>query len=180
MGGWNRRSWDLDKLRELIRENYTHEQIAREFDCSSQQVSRLCKKHQIKCHRTGPRSGPGHPNWKGGRNLDKNGYVLLYMPEHPYAGTFRKSYVREHRLVMEKHLGRYLVPSEVVHHINGVRTDNRIENLQLFDKNSEHLRHELTGKVPKWSEEGKARFLLAHQKWCESRRALKQRGSLKT
>ena len=57
MGGWNRRVWNIETLKDLIQENYTHEQIALEFECSSQQVSRLCKKHSIKCHRTGPRSG---------------------------------------------------------------------------------------------------------------------------
>ena len=67
--------------------------------------------------------------WKGGRVKTEKGYVLIYKPEHPYAKS--KAYVLEHRLVMEKHLGRYLNPDELVHHKNGISDDNRIENLEL-------------------------------------------------
>lgn len=68
-----------------------------------------------------------HWNWKGGRNLDGNGYVRVLMPEHPEADM--NGYVLEHRLVKEKELGRYLKPWEKIHHINRIRTDNRPDNL---------------------------------------------------
>ena|SRR3990167_10242785 len=74
--------------------------------------------------------GKKHYCWKGGRYKTTKGYIEIYKPEHPRARGGR--YVAEHRLVMEKHLGRYLEPYEKVHHINGVKTDNRIENLEVW------------------------------------------------
>lgn len=68
-----------------------------------------------------------------GRVLNTEGYVLLYDTSHPAA--YSGKYVPEHRLVMENKLGRYLTIDESVHHINGDKQDNRIENLQLRKKN---------------------------------------------
>jgi hypothetical protein len=77
-------------------------------------------------------------NWKGGKRKHMSGYIWRYAPDHPRA--YHKA-VLEHRLVMEKYLGRYLKPSERVHHINHKKTDNRIENLVLFKNESEHQLH---------------------------------------
>lgn len=84
------------------------------------------------------RSGSKGAGWKGGRVKRKDGYVFIYKPDHPQTIKENK-YVLEHRLVMEKHLGRYLTPEEVVHHKNGNPSDNRIENLELFPNNSKHF-----------------------------------------
>lgn len=66
------------------------------------------------------------------RKVDRQGYVAIRIPEHPNAN--KTGYVYEHRLVMSEHLGRELLSSETVHHINGKRDDNRLENLELWTK----------------------------------------------
>ena len=72
-----------------------------------------------------------------GRFVDSNGYIHLHLkPDNPhYAMVRKRGWVTEHRLVMAQHLGRDLVGKEIVHHLNSVRDDNRIENLQLTTSN---------------------------------------------
>ena len=60
----------------------------------------------------------------------RTGYRYIFKPDHPNAG--KQGYVAEHRLVMEKHIGRFLTKKEVVHHKNEIRTDNDINNLELL------------------------------------------------
>jgi len=83
--------------------------------------------------------------WKGGRRKIGK-YVYVYSPDHPNRTSQR--YVAEHRLIMEKKLERYLTKEEVVHHINRITDDNRIENLQLFSSSTEHLKYHRELKLP--------------------------------
>ena len=91
--------------------------------------------------------GEKHPNWKGGKFTSKrDGYVLVMAPKnHPYAkkggGKSKTLYILEHRLVMEKILGRHLLPEEEVHHINATKNDNRPENLMLVSHMAHFQKH---------------------------------------
>jgi len=73
-------------------------------------------------------SGEDSPNFTGGKYVDDKGYVRVLRPEHP---KNIRGYAYEHRLVMEKYLGRYLEGWETVHHINEIKQDNRLDNLFL-------------------------------------------------
>jgi len=84
-----------------------------------------------------------HHLWKGGKYIE-NGYVMVKADSHPNANE--RGYVAEHRLVIEKQIGRFLSSDEVVHHINRVRGDNRLENLELKVNNSEHIKEHKTAR----------------------------------
>lgn len=104
-------------------------------------------------------TGSNNPRWKGGVKIHAFGYRLIVQRDHPRVD--KQGYVREHRLVMEKHLGRYLLPSEDVHHINGNKQDNRIQNLELVSDRATHLKlhHRDSGKDT-WFKKGQ----IAHNK----------------
>lgn len=83
---------------------------------------------------------PHGANWGGGKYYSR-GYVKVFTPNHPNKDT--RGYVTEHRLVMEKKLKRFLTKKEIVHHINGIKNDNRLENLVLYSSQSEHVKEHL-------------------------------------
>lgn len=83
------------------------------------------------------RVGADSSNWRGGRRKTKAGYIRIKVVSHPYADS--QGCVMEHRLVMEREMGRYLNPDEIVHHKNGQKDDNRIENLELVADRGTHI-----------------------------------------
>ncbi len=98
------------------------------------------RRYGIKAGRArGSQPGSYNTNWKGGRRINDGGYYEVAVKEHPHKNNC--GYVREHRLVMEQIIGRYLKPEETVHHIDGNRLNNAPENLMLFESKSAHRKH---------------------------------------
>lgn len=155
------RKWRPEKVEELRRliedEELPQKVVAKKMKLSVSSIERACARYGLKTQRTGPRSGPLHPDWRGGKFVDAEGYVNVWVPPGT-PGRKVSGYRLEHRMVMEQMLGRRLAPREVVHHVNGVKADNRPENLELFQSNGEHLAHELGGKTPNWTDEGCGRI----------------------
>lgn len=127
---------DDDTVAKMVKlyedDGWAQTKIAQEFGLTQQNVSRILRRNGI---RPGKRlsSREAHPMWKGGRVKMGSGYVGVMVEDDDPMSSMRdrQGYVLEHRLVMARVLGRPLTDQETVHHINGDRTDNRIENLQL-------------------------------------------------
>lgn len=120
-------------------------------------------------HGHGPRKhGPEHHLFKGVRRA--NGYIYEYTPDHPRAldnKSDMSGYVLQHRLVWEKANGRLLRSDEVIHHINGVRDDNRLENLVALT-NSNHCALHADDHANGHSPESRKRISAAMKRvWAE-------------
>ena len=110
---------------------------------------KLSEEHRLKVIKTlssQNQLGDKNLQWKGGKIINGNGYVMVKNYTHPIRTN--NNYYPEHRLIMEEHIGRILSRKENVHHINGIKTDNRIENLLLIS-NSEHIRNHRKAEVNK-------------------------------
>lgn len=123
-------------IKEYIKNKKSLLQIAKEFNISYGTLWKSFNKFKMKPRKKGFKKGNIPINFKG--KITQGGYVYIYIPNHPHTKKTRINSILEHRLVMEKYLGRYLKPEEIVHHRNGIKKDNKIKNLKLFKNSSEH------------------------------------------
>lgn len=98
----------------------------------------LCDMHRTRKKKGQDMDAPPRIGPRGGGTTNVHGYRVIYKPDHPNAN--KHGYMREHTFVMSEHLGRPLRDHENVHHKNGIKDDNRIENLELW------TRHQPCGK----------------------------------
>lgn len=84
--------------------------------------------------------GSRNPNWKGGRSVASNGYVLIKVGKDHHLADVR-GYAYEHRLVAEAKLGRRLAEGEIPHHIDGNKQNNHPDNIEVVASAAEHRRH---------------------------------------
>ena len=120
----------LKKNYDYITPSTNRKKLRFECKCECGNISYPTKNKLVKgltlscgCYRK-DRLGDNNPCWRGGKYKDKNGYYCVRM---------NGVYVFEHRHIWEQHYGVKLKPHQNIHHINGIRTDNRIENLELWD-----------------------------------------------
>lgn len=120
-------------------------EIGKALGCSPRYARRILAKHGLS-RPVGPPRGEKNPSWVGGRMVDLDGYILIRTSPRR---------VSEHRSVMESHLGRSLLPEEVVDHIDGITIHNSVENLRVFASNGQHLSATTSGTQRSWSVAGR-------------------------
>lgn len=132
-------------------EGFKHTEETKEKISNSQKGKHVSleTRKKLSIARKGHRLVGRYENFKGIRTRS-DGYVQKYVPDHPFCTS--DGYVMEHRLVMESHINRYLLPDEEVHHINGDKKDNRISNLHLFASKRDHMRFHMSERHGKTEE----------------------------
>lgn len=157
-----KKKFTYEEILKISKSDLSYSDLSKKYKCNPITIFRNLKNYnlkKVKTSRTGKyrwkergKYGKNHHSWKGGKT-NIGSYIKIYCLNHPFA---KDNYVLEHRLIMERHLGRYLLPQEIVHHINGNTQDNRIENLILFSSRGKHLSsHYPKGKpvAQRWKEE---------------------------
>ncbi len=122
-------------VRLYVEENLSLKKVSKKMRTSPIGILEILRKNRVKMKPKGAPRGEKHYKFKGGTHI-KSGYRWILQNNHPYSNC--KNYVLEHRLVMEKHLGRYLKSNEVMHHLDGNKLNNHIDNLYLFPDRGKH------------------------------------------
>lgn len=123
-----RKPLDIELMKKMVEEGKLVKDIAKEFGVCTILVRKRMAEQGIKAD-----------TFHKGYTRKESGYLLVRNPNHPRANNH--GYVPQHTLIYEQYLGRYLNNDELIHHINGNKSDNRIENLVLmnaFDHKSKH------------------------------------------
>jgi len=140
------------KIADLCDGVLTSKQIALMIGDNAKYVQRTMAAFDLPRVPRGAQKGSVNPSWDGGRSIDSDGYVTVPTPEGHHGRKIGR--IAEHRLVMEQHLGRNLLSSEVVDHIDGLHLHNDPSNLRIFQSNADHLKATISGMIPKWSDQG--------------------------
>lgn len=138
----------------------TAQEIAEHLGLSARYVRKVVLRHDAPRLPRGARPGQANHQYGVGRRIDRSGYAVVSAPpDHPYARPRPDrpggKLIYEHRLVMEQVLGRHLLPSETVDHIDGLTLHNSPDNLRVFASNAEHLRATLSGAPHRMSPQGR-------------------------
>lgn len=141
------------KIVEMYNGKLSSVEVAKIVGLSPRYVRKVATRLNLDRPRSGAQPGEKNHQFVCGRRIDLDGYALVTAPKgHPFArksqGRVNISIMSEHRLVMERELGRYLDPKEAVDHIDGLTLHNDPSNLRLFQDNAAHLRETISG-IPK-------------------------------
>ena len=161
-------NWALvNQVRDLSDGQRNSSEIAKLLGIQPRHVRKIWTRHDLPRPNRGAQPGEKNPSYKVGRRINHNGYAQVSAPkDHPYAkvhGKKKSGWVFEHRLVLEQKLGRYLLPEEIVDHIDGLTLHNHPDNLRLFSSNQEHLQETLRDRHPNHTEQGRANMRLRHR-----------------
>jgi hypothetical protein len=139
-------------------------EIANILGLSARYVRRIATVNDLPRLHCGAQPDSKNHQYVCGRRIDHDGYALVTAPKgHPFARKVKNrsgSIIFEHRLVMERKLGRYLLPEEVVDHIDGLTLHNDPDNLRIFPKNGDHLHETIIGLPKLISVSGKKNIAL--------------------
>jgi len=140
----------MPKLNDIKKESDSHKKIYIAcIDCGKEKwvTLRIKQPRSIRCQPCGAKYAVAHGNkhhcWKGGRRKTSDGYIEVKLQSDSFFFPMVNSHIciLEHRLIMAKYLGRMLQKWEVVHHKNGIKDDNRLDNLELCTSSGHSLAH---------------------------------------